>query len=61
MTTTSASAKCNGLVCTCAGTEFVTVKLGTDRRTGRATLTYSPCASLVAQGWRGRVASVVWA
>lgn len=61
MATTTASAQCPGTVCTCGGTETVTVKLGNDRRTGRATLTYSPCAPLVAQGWRGRVASVEWA
>lgn len=61
MTTTTASAKCPGTVCTCGGTEFVTVRLGNDRRTGRATLTFSPCAPLVAQGWVGRVASVEWA
>jgi len=61
MTTTTASAKCPGTVCTCGGTETVTVKLGIDRRTGRATLTYSPCAPLVAQGWQGRVAVVAWA
>ena len=61
MTTTTASVQCPGLVCTCGGAELVTVKVGTDRRTGRATLTYSPCAPLVAQGWAGNVATVAWA
>ena len=59
MTNTTASAKCPGTVCTCGGTELVTVKSGTSR--GRATRVYSPCASLIAQGWTGRVASVEWA
>lgn len=59
--TAIASAQCPGLVCTCGGTETVEVKAGVDRRSGRATLTYSPCASLVAQGWRGNVATVAWA
>lgn len=53
--------QCPAFVCTCGGTQFVTVKAGTDRRTGRATLTYSPCAALVAQGWSGNVATVAWA
>jgi hypothetical protein len=61
MTTTAASVQCPGTVCTCGGTATVTVKAGTDRRTGRATLTYSPCAPLVAQGWVGNVATVEWA
>jgi hypothetical protein len=61
MTATITSTQCPGTVCTCGGTELVSVKAGTDRRTGRATLTYSPCASLVAQGWQGRIATVVWA
>ena len=61
MTTIASLAQCPGLVCTCGGTETVTVKAGTDRRTGRATLTYSPCAPLVAQGWQGQVATVAWA
>lgn len=61
MTNISASTQCPGTVCTCGGSELVTVKSGTDRRSGRATLTYSPCASLVAQGWSGRIATVVWA
>jgi methionyl-tRNA formyltransferase len=60
MTTTSASVPCPAVVCTCGGSEVVTVKLGADRRTGRETLTYSPCAALVAQGWSGNVASVAW-
>ena len=59
MTNTTASVKCPGTVCTCGGSELVTVKAGTSR--GRATLVYSPCASLVAQGWTGRIASVEWA
>lgn len=61
MTTTTTSAQCPGLVCTCGGVEMVTVKAGRDRHTGRATLTYSPCAALVAQGWQGNVATVAWA
>jgi len=59
MANTTASAKCPGTVCTCGGTELVTVKAGTSR--GRATLVYSPCAALVAQGWVGKVATVEWA
>ena len=59
MTTTTASVQCPGLVCTCGGAEQVTVKAGTSR--GRATRVYSPCASLIAQGWTGRVATVEWA
>lgn len=59
MTNTIASVQCPGTVCTCGGTELVTVKTGTSR--GRATLVYSPCASLVAQGWVGKVATVEWA
>lgn len=58
---TTASVLCPGLVCTCGGTETVTVKSGTDRRTGRATLSYSPCAPLLAQGWTARYATVAWA
>jgi hypothetical protein len=60
-TITTTQVKCPGKVCTCGGTETVTVKAGTDRRTGRPTLTYSPCAPLVAQGWVGRIALVEWA
>lgn len=52
---------CPGLVCTCAGTELVEAKTGRDRRTGRATITYAPCAPLVAQGWQGNIATVAWA
>lgn len=52
--------QCPGTVCTCGGTETVTAKRGHDRRTGRATITFAPCASLKAQGWTGRVASVEW-
>lgn len=59
MANTIASVTCPATVCTCASTELVTVKAGTSR--GRATLVYGPCASLIAQGWTGRVASVVWA
>jgi hypothetical protein len=61
MATTSTLVRCPASVCTCGGSEVVTVKAGTDRRTGRATLTYTPCTSLVAQGWRGNVATVEWA
>ena len=59
MANTSASAQCPGTVCTCGGTETVTVTAGTSR--GRATLVYSPCAALAAQGWIGNVAVVAWA
>jgi hypothetical protein len=59
MTNTPASVTCPAMVCTCGGTELVMVKAGTSR--GRATLVYSPCASLIAQGWTSRVASVEWA
>ena len=58
---TIASVQCPGTVCTCGGAELVIVKAGIDRRTGRATRTYSPCAPLVAQGWVGRIATVEWA
>jgi hypothetical protein len=61
MANNTTTAQCPGMVCTCGGREVVTVKAGTDRRTGRATLTYSPCAPLVAQGWVGKVATVEWA
>ncbi len=61
MAANSTPVQCPGTVCTCGGTETVSVTTGTDRRTGRATLTYSPCAPLVAQGWRGNVATVEWA
>lgn len=61
MAATSTTTQCPGTVCTCGGREVVTVKAGTDRRTGRATLTYSPCAPLVAQGWVGKIATVEWA
>lgn len=54
-----ASVQCPATVCTCGGSELVTVKAGTSR--GRATRVYSPCASLIAQGWTGRVATVEWA
>lgn len=52
---------CPATVCTCGGTEQVTVREGRDTRTGRATRTYGPCAPLVAQGWVGKVAVVEWA
>lgn len=58
--TTTTQAQCPGTVCTCRGTEVVSVRYGYDRRTGKATATFAPCASLVAQGWTGRVASVEW-
>jgi len=57
----SLSVSCPGTVCTCGGTEKVTATPGKDRRTGRLTVTYSPCAPLVAQGWTGNIATVVWA
>jgi len=60
-TTTTTQAKCPATVCICGGTETVAVRVGTDRRTGRATRTYAPCAPLKAQGWIGRIASVEWA
>jgi hypothetical protein len=60
MATTLLPTQCPGTVCTCGGTETVSVRYGYDRRTGRETATYSPCAPLVAQGWRGNVASVEW-
>ena len=55
------SVTCPGTVCTCGGSQEVTATPGKDRRTGRLTVTYSPCESLKAQGWTGKVASVVWA
>ena len=59
------STQCPGKVCTCGGTEVVTVRRGQakDRATGarRATLVYGPCAPLVAQGWTGTTATVEWA
>lgn len=59
MATIASSVQCPGTVCTCGGAELVTVKAGTSR--GRATWVYSPCSSLIAQGWTSRVASVEWA
>lgn len=61
MATRSLSIACPGTVCTCGGSQTVTVKPGKDRRTGRPTLTYSPCEALKAQGWYGNIASVEWA
>jgi hypothetical protein len=58
--TTTVQAQCPGTVCTCGGSETVAVRYGYDRRTGRPTATFAPCRPLVAQGWRGRVASVEW-
>ena len=55
------SVTCPAMVCTCGGAEKVTVTPGKDRRTGKLTLTYSPCDSLRAQGWQGEVAYVAWA
>lgn len=55
------SVSCPATVCNCGGIQQVTVTPGKDRRTGRLTLTYSPCESLKAQGWQGNVASVAWA
>lgn len=55
------SVTCPATVCTCGGSQMVTVKPGRDRRTGRLTLTYSPCEALKAQGWNGNIASVEWA
>jgi hypothetical protein len=57
--------QCPAMVCTCGGAETVTVKAGKgkDRASGqvRPTLVYGPCASLVAQGWTSKVATVKWA
>lgn len=61
MAPTTVSVSCPATVCTCGGTLQVTATPGTDARTGRLTVTYSPCAALIAQGWAGDVASVVWA
>lgn len=65
LSSSTSTTQCPGTVCTCGGTEQVTVRkgFGKDRQTGerRPTLTYGPCASLVAQGWQGKVAVVAWA
>lgn len=53
-------AQCPAMVCTCGGTEKVAVRYGYDRRTGRPTATFAPCAPLKAQGWKGNIASVAW-
>jgi hypothetical protein len=55
------SVKCPVEFCKCGGTQTVTVKPGKDRRTGKLTLTYSPCEALKAQGWTGNVSLVAWA
>ena len=57
----SISVSCPATVCTCGGSQKVTATAGKDRRTGRLTVTYSPCEALKAQGWTGKVASVEWA
>ena len=59
MATATTTTACPGKVCTCGGTEQVTVRRGTSK--GRATIVYGPCAPLVAQGWTGKVALVEWA
>lgn len=61
MAPTTLSVSCPATVCTCGGALKVTATPGKDRRTGRPTVTYSPCAALTAQGWTGAVASVEWA
>lgn len=60
--TTRIQLACPGNCCggKCAG-ELVAARRGTDRRTGRATVTYAPCSVLVAQGWHGKVSEVLWA
>lgn len=64
-TATVTTTTCPAKVCTCGGTEQVTVKRGMskDRATGqrRPTIVYGPCASLVAQGWGNGPALVEWA
>ena len=60
MAAQSLPTQCPGTVCTCGGTEQVTVRYGYNSRTGRGTATYSPCDSLRAQGWIGEVALVDW-
>lgn len=57
----TSTAQCPGTVCTCGGTEQVSMRKGIDRKTGRPTHTFAPCAPLKAQGWRGNVATVEWA
>jgi hypothetical protein len=61
MAPTKLSVSCPATVCNCGGTQTVTATPGVDRRTGRPTVTYSPCEALKAQGWTGKVASVEWA
>lgn len=41
------------------GGQQVTRRTGTSK--GRATVTYGPCAYVLAQGWTGKVALVLWA
>jgi len=56
----SITTTCPATVCTCKGTGTVTATRGVDSETGRATMSYSACAALQAQGWGDLPAVVEW-